>query len=58
MLPAGIHSFDLSQVSPTAGTNTLYVKAVGKASFRNKMSAAIVLQVGVDHRVCSFDFLS
>lgn len=44
-VPAGIHSFDLSQVSPT-GTNTLYVKAVGKASFQNKMSAAIAYKQG------------
>jgi len=44
-VPAGTHSFDLSQVSQT-GTNTLYVKAVGKASFQNKMSPAIAYKQG------------
>lgn len=42
----GTHSFDLSSVSQISGTNTLYVKAVGKASFQNKMSPAIAYKQG------------
>jgi hypothetical protein len=42
----GTHSFDLSSVSQISGTYTLYVKAVGKASFQNKMSPAIIYKQG------------
>ena len=33
-VPAGTHSFDLS----AQASGTFYIKAVGKASFQNKMS--------------------
>lgn len=37
---AGIHAFDLSAYSFDPGSYALYVKAVGKPSLRNQMSAA------------------
>ena len=40
-VPSGTHSFDLSQLKLTRGTYVLFVKAVGRASFQNKMSPAI-----------------
>lgn len=45
-VPAGSHSFDLSSVSLGTGTYTLFVKAVGKASFQNKMSPPIAYHAG------------
>jgi hypothetical protein len=41
---SGTHSFDLSAVTQTA--YKLYVKAVGRASFQNKMSPVIMNQKG------------
>lgn len=38
---AGTHAFDLSSYSFAAGSYTLFVKAVGKPSLRNQMSAAV-----------------
>jgi len=38
-LPSGTMSLDLSQFQLPAGSYTIYVKAVGKASMTNKMSA-------------------
>ena len=43
---AGTHSLDISGFGPSAGTYTLYVKAVGKPSIANKMSNAATLTVG------------
>src|SRR5207302_5995867 len=45
-VPAGTHSFDLSHVGLATSTYVLYVKAVGKASFQNKMSPAIAFHPG------------
>jgi PKD repeat protein len=45
-VPSGIHSFDLSQVNLPTATYKLYVKAVGQASFQNKMSPVIAYQRG------------
>jgi PKD repeat protein len=41
-VPAGKHSFDLSSQS----SGTFYIKAVGKASFQNKMSPGIAYKQG------------
>ena len=43
-VPAGTHSFDLS----SQASGTFYIKAVGKASFQNKMSPGISYKQG-DH---------
>ncbi len=40
-VPAGTHSLDLSQFSFDPANYTLYLKAVGKPTLTNKMSAAI-----------------
>ena len=45
-VPSGTHSFDLAQLNLTRGTYVLLVKAVGRASFQNKMSAAISYHPG------------
>lgn len=38
---AGVHSFDLSSYHFAAGSYSVFVKAVGKASMKNHMSAAV-----------------
>jgi PKD domain len=43
---AGTHFFDLSQVSLSSGTYTVYVKAVGLPSVQNKMSPAVAFHPG------------
>ena len=43
---SGNHLFDLGQAALTSTTYTVYVKAVGKASFQNKMSPAIAYHPG------------
>lgn len=48
-VPSGTSAMDLSAYSLAPGTYTLYVKAVGQASMRNHMSAAVsytVIDVG------------
>ncbi len=40
-VPAGTWTMDLSQYQLTAGTYTLFVKAVGQASIRNQMSGPV-----------------
>jgi hypothetical protein len=37
---AGVHSFDLSSYHFAAGSYSVFVKAVGKASMKNHMSSA------------------
>ena len=43
-VPAGTHSFDLSSLK--LGSASLYVKAVGKPSIRNVMSAPVAFRAG------------
>lgn len=43
-VPAGTHSFDLSSLK--SGSASLYVKAVGKPSIRNVMSAPVAFRSG------------
>ena len=45
-VPSGTHSFDLAQLKLTPSTYVLFVKAVGRASFQNKMSPAISYHPG------------
>jgi hypothetical protein len=45
-VPAGTHTFDLSQLNLSPGTYFVYVKAIGKPSFQNKMSPAIAWHPG------------
>jgi PKD repeat protein len=45
---AGTHGLDLSKYALAPGTYTLYLKAIGKASLRNQMSAGVSYSVG-DH---------
>ena len=45
-VPAGSHSFDLSSAPLGSGTYDVFVKAVGKASFQNKMSPPIAYHAG------------
>jgi PKD repeat protein len=40
-VPSGTHSLNLAQLKLARGTYVLFVKAVGRASFQNKMSPAI-----------------
>jgi len=42
----GTHSFDLGHLGLAPGTYILFVEAVGRASFQNKMSAAIAFHPG------------
>jgi hypothetical protein len=44
-LPVGSSAYDLSQFALSAGKYSLYVKAVGKPSIRNQMSAAATLTI-------------
>ncbi|MGI9100856.1 MAG: PKD domain-containing protein [Terriglobales bacterium] len=43
---AGTRQLDLSTFSLSAGAYTMFVKAVGKPSFRNQMSAAVTYSAG------------
>ena len=45
-VPSGTHSIDLSQINLPTATYKLYVQAVGKASFQNKMSPVIAYHRG------------
>jgi hypothetical protein len=45
-VPAGTHSFDLSQLNVPTATYKVYIKAVGRASFQNKMSPVIAYHQG------------
>ena len=45
-VPAGTHSYDLSQFNLSPATYFVYVKATGKPSIQNKMSPAIAYHPG------------
>jgi hypothetical protein len=45
-VPTGTHTFDLSQLNLAPATYFLFVKALGKPSFQNKMSPAIAWHPG------------
>lgn len=45
-VPAGTHTYDLSQLNLSHSTYTIYVKATGKPSFQNKMSPPIAYHPG------------
>ena len=40
-VPAGTHTFDVSQANLSSGTYSVYIKATGKPSIQNKMSPPI-----------------
>ena len=44
-LPVGTTSYDVSRLAPLAGNYSLFVKAVGKPSLRNHMSAAVAMTI-------------
>lgn len=44
--PAGTHSYDLSQLSLAPAAYFIYIKAIGKPSFQNKMSPAMAYHPG------------
>ncbi len=45
-VPAGTHTFDLSQASLSTASYSVYIKATGKPSIQNKMSPAIAYHPG------------
>ena len=45
-VPAGTHTFDLSQGGLSTATYTVYIKATGKPSIENKMSPPIAYHAG------------
>ena len=45
-VPAGTHTYDLSQVNLPAATYSIFIKAIGKASIENKMSPPMAYHPG------------